>query len=317
MVDNSIYAVDLSSRVRHRIRADEPGFQQALGIDYYTKLNTEYRDFATVIFQHYLLRLDNFAPFPPHFEDDDDWEHVPRICNVNFHLTDQRWLNLKVGHMEIPYGPEVAINSNGTLRQFLHPQNFGMKADWGVSLNGTVSPIQYEIALTRGSGIEFNSGRDPYAVSGRIGNAIDAESYYGFNSVGVSFFRGDVLTRAGTKIQRSRVGVDGQYYYGPLGVLAEVSVGQNDNSDVVNTLVELNYVNRRETVFVYSQLRLLRLKTAGGWNESDALRFGIRYAPDNRWAVSSEFTQELNAFGNIPTESLFSFQLRYRFGVAK
>ncbi|MGB0579194.1 MAG: hypothetical protein ACPGVU_05775 [Limisphaerales bacterium] len=312
MVENSIYAIDLSSRVQRRIREDDTGFQQALGLDYYSKLNTEYRDVATVIFQPYLVRLDNYARFPAHFDDDDDWEFIPRICNLNLHLTDERWLNLKLGHMEIPYGPEVPINSNGTLRQFLHPQNFGMKADWGFSLNGTLDPIQYEFALTRGSGIEFNSGRDPFAVSGRVGNAIDAESYYGFNSFGISFFRGDVLTRTGAKIQRSRVGLDGQYYHGPMGVVAEVSAGQNDDTDVVNTLVELNYVNRRETIFLYNQVRLLRLKAAGGWNESDALRIGVRYTPDNRWALSSELTQELNAFGNLRTETLLFFQLRYR-----
>lgn len=313
LVQNSIYVLDLSSRVVHLSRSERTGFQQAVGIDYYSKVNSAYRDVATVNFQLYLMRIDNLVWRPGFFEGEDDWELMPRISNVNLHLRDDRRLNLKVGHMEIPYGAEVPINSNGTLRQMMHGPNLGVKADWGVSLNGTSSPVQYEVALTRGSGIEYNSPGDPYVVAGRIGNAIDAESYYGFNAVGVSFFRGDVLTRAGTKVQRLRLGFDGQWYYGPLGLLGEVSFGENDNSEVVNTLLELSYVNRRETWFVYAQGRLLRMRAAAGWDEADSLHLGLRWTPDNRWSVSSEFVQELSKFGSGVTESLISGQLRYRF----
>ena len=188
LVGNSIYVLDLSTRVAHLGRADQTGFQQALGIDYYTKVNSAYRDVATVNFQLYLMRIDNLARRPGFFEGEDDWELMPRICNVNLHLRDDRRLNLKVGRMEIPYGVEVPINSNGTLRQLMHGPNLGVKADWGLTVNGTLAPVQYEVALTRGSGIEYNSPGDPYVVAGRIGNAIDAESFYGFNSAGVSFF---------------------------------------------------------------------------------------------------------------------------------
>lgn len=313
LIENSIYVIDASSRVVHASRADLTGFQQALGIDYYSKINSDFRDVATVNFQLYLMRIDDLPRPPGFFEGDDDWELMPRISNVNLHLTDDRMFNLRAGHMEIPYGAEVPLNSNGTLRQMMHGPNLGVKADWGVSLNGTASPIQYEVALTRGSGIEFNSAGEPYVVAGRIGNAIDAESYYGFNTFGLSFFRGDVLNRIGTKVRRFRVGLDGQWYYGPVGLVGEVSIGTNNNEDVVNTLLELNYVNRRETLFVYTQGRFLRQHRGLGWDESDSLRFGMRWTPDNRWALSSEFTQELNAFGTATTESLVSFQLRYRY----
>ena len=53
LVGNSIYVLDLSTRVVHLGRADQTGFQQALGIDYYTKVNSAYRDVATVNFQLY------------------------------------------------------------------------------------------------------------------------------------------------------------------------------------------------------------------------------------------------------------------------
>jgi len=313
LVDNSIYALDLSTRIAHLSRSEQTGFQQAVGIDYYSKINSAFRDVATVNFQLYLMRIDDLVRRPGFFEGEDDWELMPRISNVNLHLRNDRRVNLKMGHMEIPYGAEVPINSNGTLRQLMHGPNLGVKADWGVSLNGTISPIQYEVALTRGSGIEYNSPGDPYVVAGRIGNAIDAESYYGLDSVGVSFFRGDVLTRTGAKVQRFRVGFDGQWYYGPIGALGEISVGQDNNNDVINTLLELNYVNRRETVFVYTQGRLLRARTATGWDEADSLHIGVRWMPDNRWAVSAEIVQELSKFGTATAESLLSGQLRYRF----
>ena len=35
-------------------------------------------------------------------------------------------------------------------------QNLGMKKDWGVSLNGQMPTFDYEVSLTRGSGVELD-----------------------------------------------------------------------------------------------------------------------------------------------------------------
>lgn len=101
LVQNSIYVLDLSSRVVHLSRSERTGFQQAVGIDYYSKVNSAYRDVATVNFQLYLMRIDDLVRRPGFFEGEDDWELMARISNVNLHLRDDRRLNLKVGHMEI------------------------------------------------------------------------------------------------------------------------------------------------------------------------------------------------------------------------
>lgn len=168
--ENSIQAWGFSSRGVKTVRNNQTGFKYDLGLDFYSKVSSTYRDMATGLFQLYVSRIDNLSRAPGFYESEYDWELVPRMSCVNLHLNGERSLNLKLGHYEIPYGVEVPINSNGTLRQFLHPQNLGMKADWGMTLNGTILPFQYEVGLSRGSGIEFNSGGNPDAVSGRVGN---------------------------------------------------------------------------------------------------------------------------------------------------
>jgi hypothetical protein len=44
--------------------------------------------------------------------------------------------------------------------------------------------------------------------------AIDAESFYGLNSYGVSFLKGDVLNPRGKRVRRERIGVDAQVLSG-------------------------------------------------------------------------------------------------------
>jgi hypothetical protein len=310
---NSIQAWDFSSRGVKTFRDNQVGFKHDLGLDFYTKVSSTYRDVATVLLQLYVSRIDNLRRAPGFYESEYDWELVPRMSYVNLHLNGDRSLNLKLGHYEIPYGLEVPINSNGTLRQFLHPQNLGLKADWGAALNGTIQPLQYEIGLSRGSGIELNSGGSPYALAGRIGNAIDAESFYGLNSFGLSFLKGEILNPRGTKVRRERIGVDAQYYRGALGVLGELSLGNNNGNDIMNGMVELNCVSRRETTLAYVQGRVLRQRAAGVWQRAESIAVGMRFAPDNHWAASGELTQELSAFPGRITETLLLLQLRYRY----
>ena len=78
-------------------------------------------------------------------------------------------MNLKIGHLDVPFGREPQTDTHFTIHQLIPFQNIGMKKDWGVSLNGSMPSFDYEISLTQGSGFEVTNAGKNFAVAGRIG----------------------------------------------------------------------------------------------------------------------------------------------------
>ena len=304
---------DFYTRAIHSDRHEQWGGEFVAGLDAYGKWSNQNRDIATIVLQVYAGRIENHPLGIPVYEGGNDWDLFAKITSVNFHLSPTRRFNVKLGHFEIPYGLEASINSNGTLRQFSHPSNLGQKLDWGATINGTFPTFQYEVGLSRGSGMDYHSKGNPYALSGRIGTPIDTENFWGTSSYGVSFYQAELLRPTGGIQDRWRIGVDGQHYMGPIGLLGEASIGETAGQDTVNLLAEINASNARETILVYNQFRWIRQRTAGAWDESGSSAIGVRYAPDNHWAFSTQFTQELWQLEGIPTNQVFLMQLRYRF----
>lgn len=304
---------DLSARGIHSENQNQFGGEFTIGLDAYGKISTRERDMATFVVQIYAGRIVNHPFSLPAFEGGDDWDLFSKITAVNLHLSRNGRFNIKLGHYEIPYGLEATINSNGTLRQFSHPSNLGQKLDWGVTVNGTFPKFQYEIGLSRGSGIDYHSKGDPYALAGRIGSPIDTENFWGTSSYGISFYQADLRHPSGLTQDRWRIGLDGQHYMGPVGILGEASIGETDSQDTVNGLLEANLSNRRETVLAYTQFRWIHQRGLGGWDDSGSTAIGVRYAPDNHWAISTQFTQELWHLAELATDQVFLMQLRYRF----
>jgi len=119
----------------------------------------------------------------------------------------------------VPFGLEPQTNTHFTLYQVLSMQNLGMKKDWGVSLNGQLPKFDYEISLTRGSGIELDifhdgelttkrsAGRN-WAVAGRIGTPQE-----GNVSAGVSAFYGNVSMPSGSQAIDSKLAVQMRIYF--------------------------------------------------------------------------------------------------------
>jgi hypothetical protein len=186
------------------------GERYNLVLDAYGKLGTAHRDIATVVAQVYLSRLERHPAPPAVFDGPTDTEVLPTINTVNLHLTEDRRLNLKVGHLELPYGLETTITNAGELRSFTMGANTGLGVDWGATLNGTLERFQYEVGVGRGSGMFYADNFDPYSLFGRIGSPVDSETYGGTTGWGFSVFRGKVLNPARTAVlQRERVALDG------------------------------------------------------------------------------------------------------------
>jgi len=311
LLQNLRFSIDLSTRVTHSTLLDETSFQQAVGFDLHKVFSGSEGDWGTMLLQGYLLRIDDQTRFPPFFDDEDDWVFQHRIFNFNYTGLSDGLLNFKVGHFEIPFGLEVPINTNGTLRQYLLPQNLGLKADWGMTINGELPAFEYEFGVSRGSGVEWSNSGDPWAVSGRVGTPRSENTV-----VGVSFFHGEVQTLRGPldTVRRTRIGVDAQWYHGLWGVLAEVSTGGDEGNAVINGLVELDWRDPDERWLLYAQIRgLFKKLPTGPWDDAVSAVAGVRFTPDEHWAFSVQLIQDMTAFGNGKRDTVIAMQTRFRF----
>ncbi len=284
------------------------------GIDAFGTISSPTRDWASFVVQLYATRLQGHPRPPGFFDGSYDWELLPKVNTLNFHLSGDGRFNLRAGHMELPYGLDAMINTSGTLRQMNNARNLGTKIDWGATLNGTFPEFMYEFGVGRGSGMDYVATGDPHMFVGRVGTPVDTRDFYGTPAFGLSFYETKLRLSNGRFTDRWRVGVDGQHYVGPLGLLGEVSLGENDNVDVVNTLAEVNLANARQTVLGYFQSRInFREDAIDGYDNEGLMALGVRYAPDNHWALSAQFSQQLwNYSGPFNGNQTLEFQLRYR-----
>ena len=114
--NNLRMTVDLAGRgiIPHKGGNSGSGSVAFIGLDIHKVFSDDNGDFATLIAQPYLTKL-NSVKGPHFFEGDNDWEVVNRIMNVNFTRVFDERMNIKVGHFEVPYGLEQPLNTNGTL----------------------------------------------------------------------------------------------------------------------------------------------------------------------------------------------------------
>ncbi len=309
LTDNLRWAIDLSARGIFDNRRDEWFSAFFAGLDLHKVFTGPSGDWGTLTLQPYLTRINN-PSHPPFFESNHDWELVYRISNFNYTgLADGR-LNIRVGHMEIPFGLEQVINTNGTLRDYIHGRNIGVKADWGVSVNGELADYEYELALTRGTGNEWSSRGDPFLIAGRVGTNRD-ESF----SVGVSALQGEVQKTAllGNTQERTRFGADFVWQTEPVIAMGEISIGKDDGVEVVNGLLELDWTNPCESILVYDQILYFNADLPNGWDHAIANVLGVRWSIDSQSTISAQWNQDLSTFSGSQTTEALSLQVRHRF----
>ncbi|MFT7679640.1 MAG: hypothetical protein ACI8QC_003644 [Planctomycetota bacterium] len=307
--ENLRWSIDESVRVLTDGKGKSTATLAFFGLDIHKVISTDERDVATLNLQPFLTRVDSLDPHPPLFDGSEDWELVWRIFNANVKLRDDGSMNLRVGHFEVPFGLEHLVVTNGTLRDYTHPANFGLKADWGATLNGELESFEYEVAWSRGSGNEWDSEGDPGVFSGRFGTPRDSDQVFG-----VSFVEGDFQTPAGI-LERSRVGLDATVYRKNLGFMAEVSSGENGgDTDVLKALGEVNWRNSNETQFSWVQLVSSSLDGPSGETTTLESKLGMRWTVATGWNISVQYTQILDpAMPGGSHDGGFALQLRVRF----
>ena len=194
--DNLRFTIDISGRFEYDTDREDWSTTQYYGYDLFKVLSSKQGDYATIVLQGFATRLDNNPAPPWFFEGPTDWLWVHRMFYINWKLAPRDTMNLKVGHFEMPFGLEMGIDTNGTLRQVGTAPNLGIKADWGLTLNGVSNGLEYEFGISRGSGNEWDTAGSPYAFVGRVGTD-PTKGWW----VGVSGFAAE-LSRTDTTIER-------------------------------------------------------------------------------------------------------------------
>ena len=166
----------------------------------------------------------------------------------------------------------------------------------------------YEISLTRGSGVDFKSHDSPYLVSGRVGSSMERPLV-----VGLSALYGDVLGKKGV-VRKARVGADVRWLGGPVDVRAELSYGRDDRTtDVLNTFAEISWWSPEESVMAYVQGRFFMTKPANDWQETSYLTVGARIHVLRHIWLSAEYRHGFTRDSRAQKPDVFRAQLRYRF----
>ena len=302
---------DLAAVGLYTRHQDSLGGAFNFGLDHYARWSNDTRDIATINMQLYLSRFEDHPKPPPFADGPNDWEFTPRINTINWHVSGDGRFNIKMGHFEMPYGIEHTINSNGTLRQFSTGPNLGTKVDWGVTFNGTFPKFLYEIGVGRGSGMDFESMGDPHLVVGRIGSPVNTQNFWGTGETayGLSFYQRNNATGQ----ERWRVGLDGQHYIGPLGLLGEISAGEDEKVETYLGLIEVNLSNSAETLLAYTQYRWQYKYASSDWEDGSSVTLGVRYAPSDRWAFSTQYNENIRDLAPARDNYMLSLQARLRY----
>ncbi|MBG79974.1 MAG: hypothetical protein CMJ39_04590 [Phycisphaerae bacterium] len=308
--DNLRFAIDLSGRFEWNSQRREWGISQFYGFDLFKVFSGKEGDWGTLLLQGFATRINNVQPHPWFFDGPTDWEFVYRIFNFNYTGLAGGRFNIKVGHFEMPFGLEMLIDTNGTLRNVDLARNLGIKADWGVTVNGVLEHVEYEIGLGRGSGNEWHASGSPYEFVGRIGTSRSEPWVFG-----VSGFYGDLYRPnvPGNTIHRRRLGFDVSWFGAPVDIMSQISFGLDGEDTVVNSLIELGWRPASETTLFYLQLRQDSRQFDPEWSTQIQTRLGFQWAVDNHWVLSGEWVQNLTNYQSLPADTTFRMQIRYRF----
>ncbi len=303
--------VRLSADVISRVESN-PGVRafsslNAVGLDFHSVATSKSGNIGTLVLQPYLVRRDLARPIMAHLEGPNDWE--VELHDFYFNLT--RWgtgrTNIKLGHFDVPFGLEPLTDTHFKIYQLMPMENLGMKKDWGVSLNGVFPNLDYEVALTRGSGFQFDAREDNYAVSGRIGTPSDRNWI-----LGIAAFQGRVLNqRRNVIVPRKRIGVDATWIMSQFTLKGEASFGKDFDRTVFHNLVELDWASVEETLSAYIQMIYLRRQMPFGWVNKVAPRVGVNWVVGRHWSLEGQYGPEMVMMMTRPEDWEFRVQLRY------
>lgn len=304
--DNTNVAFDVSSRIDLDLKAEKTKTNLFAGIDLIKVFSNNKGDWGTLLLQPYYKRT--------YYRSDlVDSDITYRNMNFNYTGLLQHKLNFRIGHFEIPYGLEQTISTNGTVLDYSHRQNLGLKADWGISANGIISSFEYEFAVMQGSGNDLSNNGQTHVYSGRVGRS------YNSVNLGLSAFSADLLApmlpelATASVLSRNRYGVDIVWQTTWGNVLAEASIGKDNGKHIHNELIEFDWLSNEEELLLYLQLShfsaddIITKRSQG-----NRIAIGARFEPDQRWQWDMQYLAGTSRQLEQADLKVFTVQLRYR-----
>lgn len=296
LTDNLRWAFDLAVRIDVDTKTGDLSHLEFFGVDIHKVVSTEHRDIGTLLVQLYGKGKDN------------DWKYTTRLLYFNYFASGGGGFNIRIGHILVPFGLNLPSRTPGTLRQFIAPKTVGFKADWGASVNGVLPDWNYEIALTRGSGVDFKSRDGPFLVAARVGTTFDRPLV-----LGLSALYGKIL-KGSRSVARSRIGFDLRWQAGPIDVLGEFSYGKNDRTaKEIDSFVELMWLTPLETIMLYVQGRAFANDAEDRWTGTYYFTAGSRLHIFGHIWLSADYKHGLTGRSRKKQPDLFRAQIRYRF----
>ncbi len=266
------------------------------GFEYYRKFSSDYGDYMTADLQ---MRLSY-----------DSKKNLDQAWGIEIH---NAWLEYKIspyakmriGHFDPAFGLEPVVDTHSTLLQTLAIPDIGFKKDWGGELRGSFAAFDYEAALQLGSGMSIRRRDDSYLASARVGSPA-GNNLQG----GISAFSGRVLESEGMRtfpknrllsvdtIEKKRIGLDGQYLYGPFLFKGEVAYGLNDRREVVGYLTEIDYTVPSHQNWEFELQFVSWINDLDQHSSDDStLSFGSTYKLSQSTLVRCAYSHDLNMTG--------------------
>lgn len=230
-------------------------------------------------------------------------------------------LNVRVGHFYVPFGIQPWIDTHGTLLQSPIMDFVGMDRDWGVALEGQNEKLEYQLGLTRGSGMEYFQRNNNFALAGKLSTPRIGENLNDW--LGISFLVGRIFDPTGVErlqainmaedeeafkgdiVKRWRTGIDGQKIVGPSRLRFEISGGQDENKEnILGEFFEAQYaLGKRNRWTTYVQFQNLTQDFNRSFRNSDtAARLGLTYNVSANYNIQFVVSRDLNTtFGKEDT----------------
>ena len=268
----------------------------SVGFEYYRKFSNDYGDFLTADLQ---MRLAY-----------DSKSSAKNAWGLEIH---NAWLQykfnsvnkVKVGHFRPAFGLEQVLDTHGTILQTLAPKNIGFKKDWGLALEGALPNFDYSAALQLGSGMSIYRRDRSFLSTFRIGtpsgrNAQSGLSFmYGktLETEGMSTYpRSDLLSD--TAVLKKRVGLDGQFNFGPYLMKSEVAFGTDEHKNVLGYLVEVDYtVPKLQNLELELQYQSWQHHLGEGDTDDSTLTAGLSFKLSQSVTLRAAFMHDFNLMG--------------------
>lgn len=230
-------------------------------------------------------------------------------------------LNVRVGHFYVPYGIQPWIDTHGTLLQSPAMEFSGIDRDWGVALEGQNDKLEYQLGLTRGSGMEYFERNNNFVLAGKLSTPRIGEHLNDW--LGISFLVGRIFDPMaverlrgfdmdekeekfqGNIVKRWRTGIDGQKIAGPARLRFELSGGRDTGKEnILGEFFEIKYALGKENHWTTSlQFENLTQDLNRSRRDSDTtLRLGFIYSFSANYNLQFVVSRDLNTvFGKEDT----------------